>query len=207
MVITRRKYSSILGLVAILIAFSLGFSVVGANPYGDGDYGSCEYGDCSISLSTSGTDNVNITPASGTTCSDQSDSVGVNTDSSTGYTLTLADSSSNTNLVGSTHGGNIPAVSGTLSFPVVLTANTWGYRLDGWDNFGSGPTTAQNNTAPLSLTFAGVESSLSTPDTINSTSSPADPTQTNLVWYGVCTNTSIPADTYTTSVTYTAVVN
>lgn len=179
-----------------------------AQVYGDGDYGACTYNNCGISLTTSGTVNINVTPVGGaTTCSDNSDSVGVTTDSSTGYTLTLGDSDTNTNLVGGSHGGNIPAISGTPSSPTVLTANTWGYRVDGLSGFGSGPTTVGNNTSPLGLGFAGIESSSNTPDTISTTSSPADPAQTTTVWYGICANSSLVADTYSDTVTYTAVVN
>jgi hypothetical protein len=200
------RCSILLCFMLLLSALFVGFA--SAIPYGDGTYGTCTYNTCGISIATNGTVNVNITPSgTSTTCSTQSDSVIVTTYSSTGYTLTLANSSTNTNLVGGTYGGTIPAVSGTLSSPVVLTANTWGYRVDGVGGFGSGPTSAGNNTAPLSLPFAKVQPSSGTPDTIATTSSAAGSGQTTIVWYGVCANASTEADTYTSSVTYTAVVN
>lgn len=183
-------------------------ATVFANTYGNGNYGACTYNNCGITLSTSGNVNLNITlVGGGPTCSDNSDSVGVNTDSSTGYTLTLIDSTTNTNMVGASHGSNIAAASGTTSSPAVLTADTWGYRVDGLSGFGSGPTSSGSNTSPLSLTFAGVQPSSGTPDTIATSSSPADPTVTTPVWYGVCADSTIPADTYSNVVTYTAVTN
>jgi len=179
-----------------------------ANPYGDGNYGACQFNDCTISLTTSGSISVNITPVGGsTTCSDNNDSVGVNTDSSTGYSLTLGDNDTNTNLVGASHGSNITSTTGSFGSPSTLSANHWGYRVDGAGGFGSGPTSSGSNTSPLTLGFAGVQSSSNTPDTIVSTNSPADPTQTTNVWYGACSDTTIPADTYSDTVIYTAVVN
>jgi hypothetical protein len=183
-----------------------------ADNYGAGNYNAGVYcggsNTCGISLSTSGTVSLNITPVGGSTiCTDSSDSAAVTTDSGAGYTLTLGDGDTNTNLVGGSHGGTIAASSGTVGSPAVLTANKWGYRVDGLGGFGSGPTTSGTNTAPLSLTFAGVQSSANTPDTIASSSAPADPAVTTTVWYGACANTTLPTDTYSDSVTYTAVVN
>jgi hypothetical protein len=196
----------ILGVAALAVLVFGGMSY--ANNYGSGNYGACQYGSCGISLTTNGTVNLNITPVGGSTiCTDQSDSAGVTTDSSTGYTLTLGDSDTNTNLAGASHGGNIAATSGTLASPVVLTANKWGYRVDSLGSFGSGPTSAGTNTAPLSLTFAGIQSSSNTPDTIATSSTAADPTVTTTVWYGACVDTTIPADSYSDTVTYTAVTN
>ena len=179
-----------------------------ANNYGSGYYGACQYGSCGITLTTNTTVSLNITPVGGSTrCTDQSDSAVVLTDSSTGYTLTLGNTTTNTNLAGAIHGGNIAATSGTLVTPAVLTANTWGYRVDSLGSFGSGLTTAGINTAPLALTFAGIQSSSNPADTIATSSSAADPAVTTTVWYGACADTSIPGDTYSDMVTYTAVTN
>jgi len=182
--------------------------VAAASPYGSDQYGTCQYGSCSISLSTSGTVSLPLTPVGGSTiCTTQADSVGVLTDASDGFTLKLADNDTNTTLVGSSHGGTFTASSGTPASPSVLTAGKWGYRVDGLGGMGSGPTSAGTNTAPLSLTFAGVQPSSGTPDTIVTTSVAANPTVTTNVWYGVCAASTQLADTYTDVVTYTAVTN
>jgi hypothetical protein len=197
---------ALLGIALVASTMLVGLSY--ANTYGSGTYNSCQYGGCSITLSTSTTVNLPITPVGGsTTCTTQSDSVGVLTDSSTGYTLTLGDSDTTTSLTGASHGGTIAASSGTPAAPSVLTANKWGYRVDGLSSMGSGPTSAGTNTAPLSLTFAGVESSSNTADTIATSSTAADPTVTTNVWYGACAAATLTADTYTDIVTYTAVTN
>lgn len=200
------KTLTMIGVAVLAVLLFGGMSY--ANNYGSGYYGACNYGSCGITLTTNTTVNLNITPVGGSTrCTDQSDSAAVLTDSSTGYTLTLGDSDTNTNLAGAIHGGNIAATSGTFAAPVVLTANKWGYRVDSLGSFGSGLTTAGTNTAPLALTFAGILSSASTPDTIATSSSPANSAVTTTVWYGACADTSIPGDTYSDTVTYTAVTN
>ena len=145
------------------------------------------------------------TPGSGGKCTIQSDTATVLTDDSNGYTLTLADNTTNTSL---TNGGNsIPATSGTLAAPSTLGANFWGYRVDGLGSFGSGPTTAQSNISPSSALFAGVVPSTSSPDVLANTTSIADPAVTTTIWYGVCANQSQPSGPYSTQVTYTALAN
>lgn len=174
--------------------------------YGDGEYGECTYDACGITVSSNGTVNINVIIGASTTCTNQSDTVGVTTDSSTGYTLSLNDSTTNSNLHGS--GATvIPTSSSTQSSPSALSANTWGYRVDDIGGFGAGPTSASSNVAPTSTTFAAIPISSAGGDTLATSSSPADPTVNTSVWYGICVNATIPADTYTSTVVYTAVVN
>jgi hypothetical protein len=183
-------------------------SVAADSTYGSGLYGSCQYGGCSITVSSDGTVNLDVSPVAGGNCTVQSDSVGVLTDNSNGYVLSVTDSTTNTNLV---NGSNtISASSGTYASPASLTTNSWGYRVDGLGSFGSGPTTAQSNTSASSissLTFAGMAASNQTPVQLANTSSPADPAQTTTVWYGVCADQTQPNGTYSTQVTYTAITN
>jgi hypothetical protein len=191
----------------LLLFFGLGtqYAQAANDAYGDGNYGACTYDACPITISSTGTVAVNVLPTASTKCTTQSDAVGVTTDSSTGYTLSLNDSTTNSDLVGTS--ASISAISGSQSSPAALTANTWGYRVDSVGGFGAGPTSASSNTATSSTTFAPVPTSIQTPDTLVSSGSPADPTVTTTVWYGACANTSIPAGTYTDSVVYTAVIN
>jgi hypothetical protein len=206
----RRYIRRLLQGLALLVAavFIGGLSAAADSTYGSGLYGSCQYGGCSITVSSNGTVNLNVSPVPGGNCTVQSDSVGVLTDNSNGYVLSVTDSTTNTNLV---NGGNsISASSGSYASPTALATNSWGYRVDGLGSFGSGPTTAQSNVTASSissLTFAGMAASNQTPVQLANTSAPADPTQTTTVWYGVCADQTQPNGIYSTQVTYTAITN
>jgi hypothetical protein len=157
-----------------------------------------------ISLSTSGTVNLNATPAGAGVQTIASDTATVSTNDTAGYTLKLGETGAGTTLVS---GGNtIPASSGTQASPVAETANSWGYRVDGVGGFGAGPTSPASNAAISgSITFAGVAASGS-PNTIKTTSTTASGDTTS-IWYGVAVDTTQPTGTYTNSVTYTATAN
>lgn len=199
-----KRRSGIIGIIAAaMICFALlGLPVV-ATEYGSGAYGACQYQTCSISLASSGTVNLPITPGSGTTCTTASDTVTVTTGSSTGYTLQLAASDGSNALMNGS--ATIPAGAGTQTSPTALTANTWGYRVDGVGGFGAGPTMAGTNTGVPAEPFAAVPVAAS-PDTIASTASSATNEATH-VWYGVCADMATQAGAYSDTVTYTAVVN
>ena len=74
----------------------------------------------SISVSTSSTVAVSLTPTSGGVVSSNSDSVSVSTNDTAGYTLTLSDADTNTNLVSG--GNNIAAHAGTQASPTALAS-------------------------------------------------------------------------------------
>lgn len=181
-------------------------TTVTSTTYGSGTFGACNYQTCPITLSSNGAVNLDVSsPSLSGSCTVQSDVVSVQTANSAGYTLQVANSSTNTAMVNGA--STIPAVAGTLASPASMSANAWGYRVDGLGSFGSGPTTAQSNiSAPIS-SFAGVPASNATAATLATTSVAADPAQTTTVWYGLCANTSIPNGTYSTTVTYTATTN
>lgn len=197
------------GISIIVFAVGLGAIVhadtTDSTTYGSGNFGYCNYGSCTITLTSSGTVNVNVAPTPGGRCTVQSDNPSVLTDSTAGYSLTMTTSTTNNSMVGGS--GNITASSGTSASPVTLAANTWGYRVDNLASFGSGPTSAQNSGNTPSVTFAGVPASNQTPTPVASSSGPANPAVGTTVWYGVCANAAIPSGTYTTTVTYTAVTN
>ncbi len=199
--------------LALLSALTLIISVIGmvsssvsAN-YSSGTYGSCQYGSCSISLSSDGAVAVDVVPSGGSTrCTIQSDSVTAITGSSTGYTVTINNADTETTL----HGPNaetIASVSGTDGSPVALSANIWGYRVDGVASFGVGPTTPLVNTAVPVLTFAATPSSESAGGIVRYTESTDLETTATSVWYGVCVDASTVAGVYTDTVLYTAVIN
>lgn len=174
--------------------------------YGDGTYGSCTYGTCGITISTDATLNLPITPQSGLTrCTVDSQDVSVTTGASVGYTITLASTAAAVTMPGATNGGTINPVSGSYGTPALLTANTWGYRIDSTGSFGAGPTSTVSSGAVPSLDFAPLASSGS-PQTIITTAEPAGPSVTT-VWFGACADMSLPADTYSREVVYTAMTN
>jgi hypothetical protein len=201
----RRNVSILLACLGLALCSGQAIAYP-SGEYGSGTYGSCEYGvACSISLSSNGSVNISVTPTSSGSCTIQSDSATVFTDDTNGYTLTLADSGTNTALVNGS--GTINATTGTTTSPTTLTGNSWGYRVDGLGGFGSGPTTSQSNASRGSTLFAGIEASDQLADTIATTSGAADPAVTTTVWYGACADTTVSSGAYTTQVIYTAVAN
>ncbi len=159
-----------------------------------------------ISLfTTSGTVNLNITPAAGSTKQTiASDTVTVSTNDSSGYALTLQDGDATTTLVSG--GNSIAASSGTQTTPVVMAANTWGYAVQSLGGFnGSGYAGASSAAVSGTLKFAGMPASGSA-NTLKSTSGTAS-SDTTTVWYAAAVDSTQPSGTYTDSVTYTATTN
>lgn len=157
-----------------------------------------------ISMTTSSTVAIAVTPTASGAMSSNSDTVTVSTNNSTGYTLTLANGDTTTNLVS---GGNtIAADAGTQASPSsTLTNNRWGYRIVGVGGFGASATSAETNVANSAYSWAGVPSSAS-PNTVKTTGATASGDVTT-VWYGVKADSTKPSGTYSDSVTYTATTN
>lgn len=197
-----RKKTFLIGLVA----FSAGVllpSSAGASLYGRGLYGACSYGSCSISVASDTTVSLPLTPDTNSVYTIAKDSVVVTTKSSLGFTLTLeSDSATENSLDGSS--ASIDASSATPASPAVLALNTWGFRVDGLSGFGAGPTSAITNQSSSALTFAGVPL-MGSATIIRDYSTAAGAGVATDVWYGVRADLTKPADTYTRTVTYTAV--
>jgi hypothetical protein len=193
--------------IALTFLSTLGLSSgASALNYGSGTYGTCTYGTCGITISSSSTVTLNVTPQTGSTrCTVDKDDVSVTTGASVGYTMTLSSTSSGVTMPGGANGGTINAVGTSYGTPGVLTTNTWGYRIDSSGSFGAGPTSVVNSGAVPALTFAPI-APLASAQTIRTTSSAATPSATQ-IWYGVCVDMSLPADTYSRSVVYTAMTN
>lgn len=155
-----------------------------------------------ISMTTSGTVNLNVTPLSGGAQTSASDTVTVATNNAAGYTLTLADSDATTTLV---NGANtIAAHSGTYAAPTPLANNSWGYHIDGLGTFGTGGA-VESSVATSAIKYAGVPAT-GAPQTIKTTAAVAAGDVTT-VWYGVKADTTKPNGAYTDTVTYTATTN
>jgi len=155
-----------------------------------------------ISITTSGSVALNVTPVSGGSQTSASDTVSVSTNNSAGYTLTLADSDADTDLV---NGGNtIGAHAGTQASPTVLANNSWGYRVDSIGGFSTGGA-VESNVTSSTITYAGVPAT-GAPNTIKTTATTASG-DTTTVWYAVKADTTNPNGTYSDTVTYTATTN
>ena len=156
-----------------------------------------------ISISTSTSVGISVLPTSGGVVSSASDTVTVNTNNSTGYTLTMTDANADTSL---TNGANtITAHAGTQASPTALAVNTWGYRVVSVGGFGATAYSGESNIASSSSTWAGVPA-LGSPNTLKTTGTTATNDVTT-VWYGVRASTAKPSGIYTDTVTYTAVTN
>lgn len=208
----RFKQIKTLTFVLIFTLVSVGFlqttsyaDTTDSSVYGSGSFGDCDYGTCTITLTDTGVPTLTVVPTPTGACSVQSDTVSVLTDSTTGYSLTMTTSTTNNAMQGTST--NLATASGTAGAPATLAVNTWGYRVDGLASFGTGPTTAQNSDSVPSVTFAGVPASNQSSTQVAYSNSPANPAQDTKVWYGVCANASIPVDTYSVTVIYTAVTN
>ncbi len=156
-----------------------------------------------ISMTTSGTVALNVTPTSGGSQTSASDTVTIATNNGNGFNLTLSDADTVTSL--EKGGDTIPAHAGTQASPTALANDTWGYRVDGTGGFGSGPTSALNNASSSAQTFAGVPSSAS-PNTLKTTAITTSSDITT-VWFSTKVTTVKPNGTYTDIVTYTATTN
>lgn len=204
---TRTIALRVLAIAAVLGGVLITPAIVDAqSPYSAGAYGACEYNSCGITFGAQSSISIDVTPSSGTPlCSVASAEVQVATPSTTGYTLSMTDTDTNTSLVSG--GNSVPTKSGTSASPTAMTTNTWGYRVDSINGFGAGPTSVITNGSIPALTFAAIPASSATPDIIAATTGPADPYISTYVWYGLCANTSQPNGAYSDSVTYTVVVN
>lgn len=160
----------------------------------------------SITVSSAGPVDINVTPTAGAVLSSASDTVTVSTNNATGYTLSLEMNGATRTLDNADNAGEtIDPHASTPAAPSDLTANTWGFRVDGAADFGAGATTAESNVATSAHTWAGVPANGS-PTTIKTTSAPAS-AETTPVWYAMKANENKPSGTYTNTVLYTAVTN
>ena len=142
----------------------------------------------SMSLNTNAID-LNIIPSSAGTEEYGSVTLTVDTNNSTGYQLTM--SSTSPNLIGN-NTNSIPTISGaTSSSPLALNVNTWGWYADSFGSF---------NQTYISLPDTGNELLVRQ----TNTNGLADRT---IAYFGAKLNLSTPADTYSNTITFTAITN
>jgi len=196
--IKRQRFVSIAGLVAIVgtVLSPVVASAVTASTTVNAAIGSA------ISVASSGTVLINLTPTAGGVVSSASDTILVSTNNTLGYALTLADTDATTTLVSGAN--TIPAHAGTQVAPTALAVNTWGYAVPAVGGFDA--TYAAETNAGTSITkWAGMPAT-SSPNTLKTTSTTASSDST-IVWYGVKVNSTKPNGTYSDTVTYTATTN
>ena len=155
-----------------------------------------------ISMTTSGTVNLNVTPVAGGSQTSAADTVTVSTNNTAGYVLTLANSDAALTLASGAN--TIAAHTGTQAVSTALANNSWGYHVDGIGSFGTGGA-VESNVTTSAIKYAGVPASGS-PNTIKTTATTASGDTTS-VYYAVKADTTKPAGTYTDTVTYTATTN
>ncbi|MEO5691298.1 MAG: hypothetical protein ABIQ64_03880 [Candidatus Saccharimonadales bacterium] len=159
-----------------------------------------------ISITTSGTVNLNITPVSGGSQTSASDTVTVNTNNATGYTLAVKDADANLNLVNGAN--NIAASSNTFAGGGTLANNTWGWAVPtATTGIGSNSFDASysviTNAATSSTNWAGMTAS----DQQFKNTTTVATNDVTTVWYSAKADTSKPNGTYADIVTYTATTN
>lgn len=155
-----------------------------------------------ISITSTGTVNLGITPVAGGSQTSDSDTVTVATNNSTGFNLTLQNNDADTELKNGSDA--IAAHSGTPAAPSALASNTWGYAVAG-DNFDVSYTAFANQPTSTTL-WAGVPAN-GAPVTLKNTTTPATPDDVTTVWYSAKADTTLPDGTYTDTVLYTATAN
>lgn len=161
-----------------------------------------------ISMTTSSTVAISLTPSGSGVVSSASDTVTVNTNNSTGYNLQVADSDATTTLVSGVN--TITAHSGTKAAPTALATNTWGMAVAsttpgiGTNGFDATYSAETNSTSSTSK-WAAVPATGS-PMLLKSTAATAT-NDTTTVWYAVKVDTAKPTGTYSDTVTYTATTN
>ncbi len=137
-----------------------------------------------ISVSSTPTVAISVTPAVGGVEATANDTVSVDSNDPDGYNLTLENDATLT--MSGPSAATLAKTTGTYGTPTALINNSWGYRLSG---FTAG-------------TYAGVEDAA---QNIKSTTATAAG-DTTIVTYGVKVDTTKPAGVYSDSVTYTATV-
>jgi len=163
-----------------------------------------------IGMTSSGAVGLSITPVVGGAVSSNSDTITTNTNSPTGYTLTISDSDATTTLANA--GNNFAALSPiTWGSTATLGIGKWGYAiantttgLTAVSNFDSSYT-AENSNPSSTSKWLGM-APLATPQTVRITAAPAVNDVTT-VWYAAKADlTQVPV-AYTDTVNYTATAN
>lgn len=170
----------ILLTTALWITFLLQ-AIVNATPYGVGKFGeNVPYGSAtSLTISTTGDINIQVTPTDSGTLGTAQNTVTVGSTDVVGYKLYVR-SEGSTDMVN----GPYTIAASSNGLPAALSNNTWGYNTDASSDF-------------VGMTLSDV--------LIKTLTGPATAGDETDVTYGVMVDNSKPAGNYSTTVTYTAV--
>jgi len=169
----------------VVVCIGLGMfsiaSTASASPFGEGVFGAhVLFGSVtSLAISLGSNPSLNLTPSGSNFVGSGSHTITVTSTDVVGYSLYIYGAGS-TAMSG--NGSTIPASSNGSAAP--LAVNTWGYNTDGSSNY-------------LGLT--------TTPTLFKTATGPYESGDNTTVTYGVLTNITKPAGSYSAAVTYTAV--
>ena len=138
---------------------------------------------------------LNLTPSSSGTLATSDATVNVSTNNSTGYTLSMSTTTDNTALTHTNGTNSINSTSSPVSSSTALSSNTWGWY----------PSSLATNPGGSNYQFAAIPS-LSSAYTLKSTDAMSTNDETT-VSFGVMADTSIPAGSYSNTITFTAIAN
>lgn len=178
--LARRVVRPIQALLVVVVCMGLG-QTVAASPFGQGVFGAdVPFGSgTSLSIALGGNVTLNLTPSGNQFTASGSHTLTVTSTDVVGYKLYVYSPGSSTMTNGSE---TIPASSNTT--PGSLAVNSWGYNTDGSTNY-------------LGMT--------TTPALIKDTTGPSKNGDNTTVTYGVLTDITKGAGSYTVGVVYTAV--
>jgi hypothetical protein len=139
--------------------------------------------------------------------------VTVTTNSHTGYQLSLSALTSSTDLVGVNSTARINTSTGTVSAPLPLAHHSWGfswassntssgYAASGFDSTYTLETTVENSTSK----WAGLPP-VGSPTVIRTSTSQCKDGETSELFFGANGDFTLPSDTYTQTILYTAIEN
>ena len=138
---------------------------------------------------------LNLTPSSSGTLATSDATVNVSTNNSTGYTLSMSTTTDNTALTHTNGTNSINSTSSPVSSPTALSSNTWGWY----------PSSLATNPGGSNYQFAAIPS-LSSAYPLKSTDAMSTNDETT-VSFGVMADTSIPAGSYSNTITFTTIAN
>jgi hypothetical protein len=120
-----------------------------------------------------------------------------------GYILSFSTATTDNTLHNHTSSVAIPSVSSATPVNLHTNKSAWGYRMDNFGEFGSGPTEIENSVKSSAFTWAAVPKS-SSPVTLHRTFAPETGYRHDLqLYYAIAAAKDIPEGIYTNEIVYT----
>ena len=148
--------------------------------------------------------NLSITPTPSGALSADELNINVNTDNETGYVMSLASANETTDLTDVSTSNSIHSTAATTDNPAVLSANTWGWYPNSLVN---NPGYNNSNPADSNYQFAAIPS-YDDLYTLKQTNTATSDSGDNIpVSIAANVDTSLPAGTYSNTITITTITN